>query len=124
MQKIILSSSAPAPIGPYSQAVEANGFIFCSGQIPLDAAGNVVPGDSKAQAEQIMKNINAVLTAAGVGFRNVVKTNIFLTDMKDFASVNEVYGRFFPENPPARSTIQVAALPKGVQVEIEVTAIR
>jgi 2-iminobutanoate/2-iminopropanoate deaminase len=124
MQKIILSSSAPAPIGPYSQAVEANGFIFCSGQIPLDAAGNVVPGDSKAQAEQIMKNINAVLTAAGVGFKNVVKTNIFLTDMKDFASVNEVYGRFFPENPPARSTIQVAALPKGVQVEIEVTAIR
>jgi 2-iminobutanoate/2-iminopropanoate deaminase len=124
MQKIILSPSAPAPIGPYSQAVEANGFIFCSGQIPLDAAGNVVPGDSKAQAEQIMKNINAVLTAAGVGFKNVVKTNIFLTDMKDFASVNEVYGRFFPENPPARSTIQVAALPKGVQVEIEVTAIR
>jgi 2-iminobutanoate/2-iminopropanoate deaminase len=124
MQKIILSPSAPAPIGPYSQAVEANGFIFCSGQIPLDAAGNVVPGDSKAQAEQIMKNINAILTAAGVGFKNVVKTNIFLTDMKDFASVNEVYGRFFPENPPARSTIQVAALPKGVQVEIEVTAIR
>jgi 2-iminobutanoate/2-iminopropanoate deaminase len=124
MQKIILSSSAPAPIGPYSQAVEANGLIFCSGQIPLDAAGNVVPGDSKAQAEQIMKNINAILTAAGVGFKNVVKTNIFLTDMKDFASVNEVYGRFFPENPPARSTIQVAALPKGVQVEIEVTAIR
>jgi 2-iminobutanoate/2-iminopropanoate deaminase len=124
MQKIILSKSAPAPIGPYSQAVEANGFIFCSGQIPLDAAGNVVPGDSKAQAEQIMRNIDAVLTAAGVGFKNVVKTNIFLTDMKDFASVNEVYGRFFPENPPARSTIQVAALPKGVQVEIEVTAIR
>lgn len=124
MKKIIFSQNAPAPIGPYSQAVEANGFIFCSGQIPLDSAGNVVPGDVKTQAEQIMKNIEAVLTAAGVTFKNVIKTNIFLTDMKDFAVVNEVYGRHFPENPPARSTIAVAGLPKGVQVEIEVTALK
>ncbi len=124
MKKIILSQKAPAPIGPYSQAVEANGFIFCSGQIPLNSEGQVVTGDIKAQAEQIMKNIEAVLTAAGVKFSNVVKTNIFLTDMKDFATVNEVYGRFFPENPPARSTVAVAGLPKGVQVEIEVTAVK
>jgi 2-iminobutanoate/2-iminopropanoate deaminase len=124
MKKIILSKIAPPPIGPYSQAVEANGFIFCSGQIPLDAAGNLVSGDAKFQTEQIMKNIEAVLTAAGVSFKNVIKTNIFLTDMKDFALVNEVYGRFFPENPPARSTIGVAALPKGAQVEIEVTALK
>ena len=124
MKKVILSQQAPAPIGPYSQAIEANGFIFCSGQIPLDAKGNVVPGDVKAQAEQVMKNIEAVLTAGGVTFKNIIKTNIFLTDMKDFAVVNEVYGRFFPENPPARSTVQVAGLPKGVQVEIEVTALK
>jgi 2-iminobutanoate/2-iminopropanoate deaminase len=124
MKKIILSKNAPAPIGPYSQAVEANGFIFCSGQIPLDLAGNLIAGDAKVQAEQIMKNIEAVLTAAGVEFKNIIKTNIFLTDMKDFGAVNEVYGRFFKENPPARSTIAVAALPKGAQVEIEVTAIR
>ena len=124
MKKVILSHKAPAPIGPYSQAVEANGFIFCSGQIPLDASGQVVTGDIKVQTEQIMKNIEAVLFAAGVDFKYVVKTNIFLTDMKDFAVVNEVYGRYFPEKPPARSTVAVAGLPKGVQVEIEVTAIK
>jgi len=124
MKKVILSKTAPPPIGPYSQAIEANGFVFCSGQIPLDAAGQVVPGDVKAHTEQIMKNIEAVLTAAGIGFKNVVKTNIFLTSMSDFATVNEIYGKYFPENPPARSTIQVAGLPKGVSVEIEVTAIK
>jgi 2-iminobutanoate/2-iminopropanoate deaminase len=124
MKKIILSKNAPAPIGPYSQAVEANGFLFCSGQIPLDTAGNVVTGDVKVQTEQVMKNIEAVLSAAGIGFKNIIKTNIFLTDMKDFAMVNEIYGRFFPENPPARSTVAVAGLPKGVQVEIEVTALK
>ncbi len=124
MKKIILSPKAPPPLGPYSQAVEVNGIIFCAGQIPLDHTGQNVTGDIRVQTEQVMKNIEAVLTAAGVTFKNVVKTNIFMTDLKDFASMNEIYGRFFPENPPARSTVQVSALPKGVNVEIEVTAVR
>lgn len=125
MKKIILSQNAPAPIGPYSQAIEIGNLVYCSGQIPLDPkSGQVLTGDIKAQTELVMKNIEAVLTAAQLKFQNVVKTTIFLTDMKDFATVNEVYGRFFPENPPARSTVAVAGLPKGVQVEIEVTAAR
>lgn len=124
MKKIVLSKQAPAPIGPYSQAVEHNGFLFCSGQIALDLTGNVVPGDVKNQAEQVMKNIEAVLVAAQMSFKNVIKTTIYLVNMQDFSIVNEIYGRYFPENPPARSTIAVAGLPKGVQVEIEITAAR
>jgi 2-iminobutanoate/2-iminopropanoate deaminase len=93
MKKIILSKSAPAPIGPYSQAVESGGLLFCSGQIALDGSGAVVAGGVKEQTEQVMKNIEAVLSAAGVGFSAVLKSTIFLTDMKDFAIVNEVYGR-------------------------------
>lgn len=125
MKKIILSAQAPAPIGPYSQATEINGLLFCSGQIALDPeTGNVVAGDVRTQTEQVMKNIEAVLSVAGYNFSQVVKTTIFLTDMKDFAIVNEIYGRYFPANPPARSTIAVAGLPKGVQVEIEVIASR
>lgn len=123
MKKVILTNSAPAPIGPYSQAIEVGNLVFCSGQIPLDPATNqVFTGDVKGQAELVMKNIEAVLTGAGLTFKNVVKTTIYLTNMADFQNVNEVYGRFFPEQPPARSTVAVAALPKGVNVEIEVTA--
>jgi 2-iminobutanoate/2-iminopropanoate deaminase len=123
MKKVILTNSAPAPIGPYSQAIEVGNMVFCSGQIPLDPATNqVFTGDIKGQAELVMKNIDAVLQAAGLTFKNVVKTTIYLTSMGDFQTVNEVYGRFFTEQPPARSTVAVAALPKGVNVEIEVTA--
>lgn len=123
MKKVILTNSAPAPIGPYSQAIEVGNLVFCSGQIPLDPATNqVFTGDIKGQAELVMKNIDAVLKAAGLTFKNVVKTTIYLTSMSDFQNVNEVYGQYFSEQPPARSTVAVAALPKGVNVEIEVTA--
>ncbi len=120
-KKIHLTKAAPAPIGPYSQAVEVDGLIFCSGQIPLDAdSGQVVGATAAEQAKKVMSNIDALLTAADVKFSNIVKTTIFLTDMADFASVNEVYGAYFKSEPPARSTIAVAGLPKGVKVEIEV----
>lgn len=125
MKKVIQTSSAPAAIGPYSQAIDVGNLVFCSGQIPLDpTTGQVLTGDVKAQTELVMKNIEAVLTAAGLNFQNVVKSTIFLTSMGDFQTVNEVYGRFFPEQPPARSTVAVAALPRGVNVEIEVLAAR
>lgn len=125
MKKVVLTNSAPAPIGPYSQAIDMGNLVFCSGQIPLDPSNNqVLSGDVKAQAELVMKNVEAVLAASGLTFKNVVKTTIFLTNMNDFTAVNEVYGRFFPEQPPARSTVAVAGLPKGVNVEIEVIAAR
>lgn len=125
MKKIILTENAPAPIGPYSQAVQSGPFLFCSGQIPLDAKTNeVFKGPVGDQAAKVMENISAVLKAAGYGFENILKTTIYLTDMNDFAAVNEVYGRYFPTNPPARSTVAVAGLPKGVNVEIEVTAFK
>lgn len=123
MKKIIVSPNAPEPIGPYSQAVQAGPFLFCSGQVALDPkTGSVVGQDVKGQTEQVMKNIEAVLTAGGLKFENVVKTTIFLTSMGDFPVVNEIYGRFFPSQPPARSTVEVRGLPKNVQVEIEVVA--
>ncbi|MEK6555169.1 MAG: RidA family protein [Bdellovibrionota bacterium] len=123
--KIHSSENAPAAIGPYSQAVEANGFLFCSGQIALDPkTAAVVAGGVKEQIQQVMKNVAAVLHGADLQFSNVVKTTIFLTDMNDFATVNEVYGSFFKTNPPARSTVAVAGLPKGVKVEVEVIACR
>lgn len=122
-RKIHVSKDAPAPIGPYSQAVEAGGFLFCSGQIALDpTSGEVVSGGVPEQTRQVMKNIAAVLSAAGLGFDNVVKTTIYLTSMADFPAVNEVYGTYFKEAPPARSTVAVAGLPRGVNVEIEVLA--
>jgi len=125
MKKAILTKNAPAPIGPYSQAIEIGGLIFCSGQIPMDPATNEIKlGDIRLQAELVMKNVGALLEAAGLGFQNVVKTTIFLTDLKDFATVNEVYGKNFKETPPARSTVQVAALPRGAGVEVEVIAHR
>jgi 2-iminobutanoate/2-iminopropanoate deaminase len=124
MQTIIKTDLAPTPVGPYSQAVKAGPFLFCSGQIAIDPKTNqVVLGSVQDQAELVMKNIEGVLKAAGVNWSQIVKTNIFLLTMDDFPKVNEVYGRYFPNNPPARSTIAVAALPKGVSVEIEVTAL-
>lgn len=118
------SPNAPAAIGPYSQAVEAGGFVFSSGQIPLDPkTGALVGGDISAQTERVMQNLEAVLKAGGLDFSNVVRCTIFLQDMNDFAKVNEVYGRYFPANPPSRATVQVAALPKGARVEIDAIAV-
>jgi 2-iminobutanoate/2-iminopropanoate deaminase len=123
-KKIILTDNAPAPIGPYSQAVEVNGFLFCSGVIPLDPKTGLVVGTTvEEQARQVMKNIEAVLTKAGRSFGDVVKTTIFLQNMADFPKVNEIYGAYFKSEPPARSTVAVAGLPKGVLVEIEVLAV-
>jgi 2-iminobutanoate/2-iminopropanoate deaminase len=119
----ISTTQAPAAIGPYSQAIRADGYVFCSGQLGLDpATGDFVAGDVGAQAEQALRNLGAVLEAAGLTFGDVVKTTIFLADMADFAAVNGVYGRFVTDPPPARSTVAVAALPKGGRVEIEATA--
>ena len=119
----VLTAEAPAPIGPYNQAIRAGDFLFCSGQIPLDVAtGDLVPGDIVAQTHQVMKNVRAVLTAGQATFANVVKTTIFLVDMNDFAAVNGAYGTYFTEVAPARSTVAVAALPGGSRVEIEVVA--
>lgn len=123
MLEKILTADAPAPIGPYNQAIRTGDFLFCSGQIPLDpGTGELVPGDVGAQTRQVMKNIAAVLDAAGATFENVVKTTIFLLDMNDFAAVNAIYGEAFTTLAPARSTVAVAALPKASRVEIEVIA--
>lgn len=120
---VVSTDKAPAAIGPYSQAVACGNMLFCSGQIPLDpATGEVVAGDISRQAEQVMSNIAAVLSAAGIGFDDVVKTTIYLVDMADFAAVNEVYGSRFQSHKPARSTVAVKSLPRGVQLEIEVIA--
>lgn len=125
MKTIVNTISAPAPIGPYSQAVIAGDFVFVSGQIPIDPlTGDVVTGDIKAETKQVMENMKAVLAAASVDFGNIVKTTIFLTDMQNFAQVNEVYGSYFTDQFPARETVQVAGLPKNVNVEISVTAIK
>ena len=124
MKKIISTSEAPGAIGPYSQAVRSGSFLFCSGQIPLDPkSGQIVPGDIASQTRRVLDNIGAVLKAEDLTFDHVVKTTIFLTNLDDFQTVNEVYGSYFKQEPPARSTIQVAALPKGANVEIEVIAI-
>ncbi|MBK7763044.1 MAG: RidA family protein [Bacteroidetes bacterium] len=124
-KQVINTSNAPAPIGPYSQAIEANGFLFISGQIPLHAeSGELIMDSIEAETEQVMKNLHAILKEAGLTFENVVKTSIFLMDMQQFASVNAVYARYFTENPPARETIQVAGLPKNVHVEISMIAVR
>jgi 2-iminobutanoate/2-iminopropanoate deaminase len=121
----ILTTDAPAPIGPYSQAVRAGKTLFCSGQIGLDpATGAIVGGDAAVQAEQALKNLGAVLREAGYDYNDVVKTTIFLVDMNDFATVNETYARYFDDSKPARSSIAVAALPRGARVEIEAVAER
>ena len=124
-RQVIHTDSAPKAIGPYSQAIVTGNLVFTSGQIPLDpATQKMVEGDVRAQAERVMENLAAVLQAAGVGFADVVKATIFVADLGDFATVNEVYGKRFPSNPPARSTVQVAALPKGARVEIDLVAVR
>lgn len=125
MKQVHETNAAPAPVGPYSQAVEVDGTLFCSGQISINPKTNMVfTGDIKLQTQQVMENIGAVLTQAGMDFSNIVKTTIFLTNMADFAAVNEVYAKYFVAEFPARSTIAVAGLPKGVGVEIEVLAKR
>lgn len=122
--KTIQTDRAPAAIGPYSQAIVANGFVFTAGQIGLDAAtGQVVEGDVVAQTERVLSNLRAILDAAGVTFADVVKTTVFLADMADFPRVNEVYARAFGTARPARSTVQAAGLPRGVFVEIEAIAV-
>ncbi len=122
-KQIINTNQAPAPIGPYNQAVKAGNILYVSGQIPLDpATGEIVKSGITDEAHMVMKNLQAVLTEAGLTFDNIVKTTIFLTDMNDFPKVNDVYGSYFSGNYPARETVQVAALPKGVNVEISVIA--
>jgi len=122
-RKHVSTSLAPTPIGPYSQGVIAGGLLFVSGQIAIDPATNeLVTGDIEVQTEQVLKNLMAVLQAAKMGADNVVKTTVYLADLADFPRMNEVYARFLGKTPPARSTIQAAALPKGVRVEIDVIA--
>lgn len=123
-RSVISTSAAPAAIGPYSQAIVAGDLVFTSGQIPLDAGGKVVEGGIEAQTRQVMANLQAVLTAAGTGFTKVVKATIFLADLGDFAKVNEIYAQSFPADPPARSCVQVARLPRDVKVEIEMIAVK
>jgi len=124
VKTIVQTDKAPAAIGPYSQAVKAGGFVLLSGQVALDpASGQVVEGDVRAQTERVLKNLQAVLAAAGSSLAAVVKTTVFLADMNDFAAMNEVYGRFFSSDPPARATVQAARLPKDVQVEIDLIAL-
>ena len=123
MKDIVLTGKGPKPIGPYSQAVKSNGFLFASGQVALDPRNNeFLGGDIRQQTERAMENIKAVVEAAGSNLHHVVKTTVFLKDMNDFAAMNEAYGKFFPAAPPARSTVQVARLPKDALVEIEVIA--
>jgi 2-iminobutanoate/2-iminopropanoate deaminase len=122
-KKIIKTADAPQAIGPYSQAVEAGGFVFVSGQVPIDPqSGNVVQADIKAQVRQVMENAKAILSAAGSDMSRVVKSTIYLKNMSDFAEVNGVYGGYFPSNPPARATVEVSRLPKEVAVEMDFVA--
>jgi 2-iminobutanoate/2-iminopropanoate deaminase len=122
-KQIITTSGAPAAIGPYSQAVRAGDFVFVSGQIPLDpASGTLVAGDAAAQTRRVMDNLGAVLAASGANFAQAVRATIYLTNLEDFAKVNEVYGSYFSAGPPARATVQVAALPRGASVEIDLVA--
>lgn len=124
-KQIVNTTDAPAPIGPYNQAVKAGNFLFVSGQIPLDAvSGELVSSGIQDETEKVMQNLAAILKEAGMDFSNVVKSNIFLTDMKQFALMNEVYGKYFPEQAPARECVQVSALPKFVNVEISVIAVQ
>ena len=124
MRQIVQTRQAPDAIGPYSQAVIANGFVFTSGQIPIDpATGQFVSGGIAEQTQQVLKNLSAVLEAAGSSLTQVVRTTVFLADMQDFTAMNEVYATFFGTEPPARSTVQAARLPKDARVEIDVVAL-
>ena len=123
MNKPVFTSDAPAAIGPYSQAIRSGRFLFCSGQIPLDPrSGEIVSGDIATQTRRVLENVAALLKTEGLTFNNIVKTTIFLTDLGDFQTVNEVYGSYFNQYFPARSTVEVSALPRGANVEIEVIA--
>lgn len=124
MKKVIHTEQAPAAIGPYSQAIEANGMLFISGQIPVDPATGIVPEGITAQTEQVMKNIAAILKEAGYSFDNVVKTTCLLSDIANFGAMNEVYAQYFLVTPPARAAFAVRDLPKGVMVEIETIAVK
>jgi len=124
MRNEVRTNNAPQPIGPYAQAIRAGGnFLFMSGQIPLDQEGNIAVGGIKTQTQQVLENIKAILDEAGLTLKNVVKTTVFLKNMSDFADMNAVYAEYFSENPPARSAIEVARLPKDVAVEIECIAV-
>jgi 2-iminobutanoate/2-iminopropanoate deaminase len=124
MKEIICSENAPKAIGPYSQAVRVNGMLFMSGQIPLDPGTmQLVEGTIQMQTERVLENLKAVLAAAGLSLEHVVKTSVFLKNLSEFPQMNEVYARYFPSNPPARSTVEVAKLPRDVQVEIDAIAV-
>lgn len=124
MKQIVSTDKAPGAIGPYSQAIMAGGLVFCSGQIPIDpATGNFISHVVAEQTEQVLKNLDQVLKAAGTSLDNVVKTTVFLADMNDFGEMNEVYARFFSDNKPARATVQAARLPRDAKVEIDCIAI-
>ena len=124
MKEIIQTEQAPKAIGPYSQAIRSNGLVFASGQIPIDpATGQFVSGGIAEQTEQVIKNLSRVLEAAGSGLNRVVKTTVFLADMEEFTAMNEVYGRFFSQEPPARATVEAARLPRDARVEIEAIAL-
>jgi 2-iminobutanoate/2-iminopropanoate deaminase len=124
MREAVSTPDAPQAIGPYSQAIKAGGFVFTAGQVAIDpVTGQVVPGEVSAQTERVMKNLAAILQAAGSGLEKVVRCTVFLRNMNDFAAMNEVYGRYFASAPPARSTVEVARLPKDVLVEIDVIAL-
>jgi 2-iminobutanoate/2-iminopropanoate deaminase len=125
MKKVISTKNAPAAIGPYSQAILSNNTLYCSGQIAINpATGNLVMDNITAETNQVMQNISAVLTAANMDFSHVVKCSIFMKDMNDYAAINEVYAKSFGENPPAREAVQVSILPKNVNVEISVIAVK
>jgi 2-iminobutanoate/2-iminopropanoate deaminase len=122
-KQVIRPAKSPAPVGPYSHAVRIGDLLFCSGQIPLDPATGSLAGDGiQAQTEQVLLNVRTVLEDQGLTFAHVVKTTVFMTSLADFAAMNEVYAKFFSSDPPARSTVQVSALPKGASVEIEIVA--
>jgi 2-iminobutanoate/2-iminopropanoate deaminase len=124
MKEIIATQNAPKAIGPYSQAVKLNGFVFLSGQVPLDPrSGELVTGSIQVQTERVLENMKAVLQAAGLSFDHIVKTTVFVKDLADFPHMNEVYGKYFGTNPPARSTVEVSRLPRDARVEIEAIAI-
>jgi len=124
MREVIATKDAPKAIGPYSQAVKANGFIFCSGQIAIDpATQQVITGDIAAQTDRVLRNLSEILEAAGSGLGKVVRTTVFLKNMSEFAAMNEVYGKYFSTTPPARATVEVARLPKDALVEIDVIAV-
>ncbi len=125
MKNVIFSAEAPAAVGPYSHAIDCGNMVFLSGQVPLvPETGLIAEGGIEGQARQMFENIKAVLSSCGLGFENVVKTTVFMTDLADFATLNAIYAEYFPENPPARSCVQVAALPKGALVETECIAVR